>query len=143
MCGDREGVNYFDAPYNVVESSVPPEHSWSITDIGNGQSKWCVGGYENFCHDRPKTDYEIEKKFLQMENDFQQTAEYLGRNGDILSFVYTEFNENMARPSFNRNFQVDLSEGNTVNFKGAEIEIIEADNLQVTYVINKYFGGAE
>jgi len=144
LCADSEGGNYFTAPYEVLGPNVHPGMSfriWSVEDIGGGLSKWCANRQIHFCHERPKTDYKIVKSFKQAADEFQQSIEYSGRNGDILSFTYAEFNEKMARTAFNRNFQVDLKEGNTVNYKGAEIEIIEADNRQVTYIIKEYFSG--
>ena len=154
MCGDAEEVNFFTPPYQLHISAASSEYGlggkknvWAIRDIGNGQSKWCAGGIVkktlDNCHERPLSDYKIVKEIRFQPDKFQQRMEYMGRSGNILKFIYAEFSDNLAREAYNRNFQVDLSEGNTVNYKGAEIEIIQADNVSVTYVINKYFGGAE
>lgn len=149
LCGDGEQDNYFYALYDIFGGSMEGKmrvtstnRFWSVTDIGNNISEWCAAGGSYYCHQRSSKDHIIVKEFRQLENTFQQSIEYMGRSGDILRFIYVEFNENRARTAFNRNFQVDLKEGKTVNYKGAEIEIIEANNLQVTYVIKKYFGGA-
>ena len=149
MCGDAEGVNYFTPPYRMhVKKLYGAERNvWAIEDIGNGESRWCSGGIVDIaggsCFQRPVTDYKLIKEFRTVKDSFQRQLEYMGRSGNVLSFIYAEFKEDMAREAYNRNFQVDLSEGNTVNYKGAEIEIIQADNVTVTYIINKYFGGAE
>ena len=141
MCGEKEGDNYFTTSYDAFGGGVNTP-LWSVTNVGNNMAQWCAGAIVAYCHKRSITDHKIVKEFRQAKDTFQQSIEYMGRSGDVLKFIYVEFNENMARAAFNRNFQVDLKEGKTVNYKGAEIEIIEADNVQVTYVIKKYFGGA-
>jgi hypothetical protein len=144
MCGKWEEDNFFSSSYDPFGESIvfPQRAYWSVTEIGNNMAEWCAGGTTTYCHTRSTNDYEIIREFKQSRDTFQQSIEYMGRSGDVLKFIYVEFNENMARAAFNRNFQVDLKEGKIVNYKGAEIEIIEADNVQVTYVIKKYFGGA-
>ena len=143
ICGGASGVNYFrvkrasTTTHTYTSWGVTDE--WSISEIGNGQSSWCYRGHKNSCHERPITDYEKIKQQRASTDNFQQVIEYMGRNDNILSFVYAEFKENTARAPFTRNFQIDLSKGNTVNYKGAEIEIIEADNVKVTYIIRKGF----
>jgi hypothetical protein len=149
MCGEKEGDNYFTTSYDALGRNIPLDvvisdraNRWSVTNVGNNMAQWCAVAIVAYCHKRSITDHKIVKEFRQAKDTFQQSIEYMGRSGDVLKFIYVEFNENMARAAFNRNFQVDLKEGKIVNYKGAEIEIIEADNVQVTYVIKKYFGGA-
>jgi len=142
ICGEKEGDNYFTTSYDPFGGRGVNPPLWSVTNVGNNMAQWCAGAIVAYCHKRSITDHKIVKEFRQAKDTFQQSIEYMGRSGDVLKFIYVEFNENMARAAFNRNFQVDLKEGKTVNYKGAEIEIIEADNVQVTYVIKKYFGGA-
>ncbi len=70
---------------------------------------------------------------------FQQTIEYAGKSGNILKFLYSEFTEGLARDAFNREFQVDLSEGNVLAFKGALIEIESATNINIRYKVIRNF----
>ena len=77
--------------------------------------------------------------FLYKENSFQQTIEYAGKSGNILKFVYSEFTKGLARDAFNREFQVDLSEGNVLAFKGALIEIESATNINIRYKVIRNF----
>lgn len=77
--------------------------------------------------------------FVYSEDSFQQVIEYNGKNGNILNFVYSEYSDGMARQAFTREFKIDLSEGNTVAYKGAILEIIEAGNTKIEYKVVRNF----
>jgi hypothetical protein len=77
--------------------------------------------------------------FVYSVNSLQQTLEYAGRNGGILKFIYTEFVNDLARPAFTREFQVDLGQGNVAAYKGAVIEIESATNASITYKVVRNF----
>lgn len=69
----------------------------------------------------------------------QQSIEYAGRTGKVLTFIYTEFNAGMARDAFTREFKIDQSEGNVGAFKGAVFEVLEATNSTITYKVIRHF----
>jgi hypothetical protein len=73
---------------------------------------------------------------------FQQTLIYSGRIGSKVNIAYREFSNNMARPAFNNDVEYDLSESNTIGYKGAEIEIIEATNRMIKYKVIRNFNAA-
>ena len=87
-----------------------------------------------------KDDIEINDRwFIYQKDSFQQTIEYAGKSGNVLKFVYSEFAKGYARDAFNREFQVDLSEGNVLAFKGAIIEIESASNINILYKVIRNF----
>ena len=103
-------------------------------------------GQGGFCHrklqikDIYKNDIEIKDHyFIYTKDSFQQTIEYAGKSGNILKFVYSEFTKGLARDAFNREFQVDLNEGNVLAFKGALIEIESATNINIRYKVIRNF----
>ena len=81
---------------------------------------------------------EIEKVVVGPSN-FKQELIYNGRVGDGLKFIYREFTENLARPSFTQSVQYDLSKSNIIGFKTVEIEIIDATNTDISYKVIKHF----
>ena len=90
--------------------------------------------------DIDKNDLEInDRYFIYTKDSFQQTIEYAGKSGNVLKFVYSEFTKGYARDAFNREFQVDLSEGNVLAFKGALIEIESASNTSIIYKVIRNF----
>jgi|TARA_B110000091_G_C13718812_1_gene433848 hypothetical protein len=77
--------------------------------------------------------YQINEKAIQ------QSIEYAGRSGNTLTFIYAEFRGGMARSGFNREFSIDLSNGNVGAFKGAVFEVMEATNTTITYKVIRHF----
>lgn len=76
-------------------------------------------------------------------NSFQQIIEYNGKAGKILNFTYREFSRNRMRTPFTTNFTMDLSEGNTLTYKGARLKIEKATNQQIVYIVLRNFNKAD
>lgn len=72
-------------------------------------------------------------------DSFQQTLLYSGRVGDKINISYREFSGNSARPAFNNDVEYDLNESRTIAYKGAEIDVLEADNRSITYIVKRNF----
>lgn len=64
---------------------------------------------------------------------FRKELIYGGVSQGTVSLEYREFINDMARPAFSQTLRYDLSEGRTIGFRGARFEIIDANNLGVTY----------
>ena len=107
-----------------------------------GKYRMCqtAAGMNAYCvKDLKESDVKEGETFIYQPNSMQQTIEYAGKSGDILKFNYAEFSDGFARQAFNREFTVDLSEGNVAAYKGAIIEIIEATNVQIKYKVIRNF----
>jgi hypothetical protein len=72
-------------------------------------------------------------------NNFQQSLLYNGRVGQIITIAYREFSGNRARPAFNNEVKYDLSVSKVLSYKGARIEVIDADNNQIEYRVLSNF----
>jgi len=88
---------------------------------------------------RPPADFQVGPHFVTAPNAAQQSIEYSGRNGSTLRFTYSESIDGQARDAFTREFQMDVSQGNTVAFRGAIIEVEEASNTSITYRVVRNF----
>ena len=142
ICKKHPKSKYYWPTYkNVIGSNASTEPV--IWKGKKGKYKLCVkaGGMTTLCIKNLKEDDVVNagEVFIYSENSFQQTIEYVGRSGDILKFNYSEFADRLARDSFNREFQIDLLEGNIAAYKGAIIEIIEATNVQIKYKVIRNF----
>jgi hypothetical protein len=105
-----------------------------ICNSGVFGSKGCVKDVD------PDTLVETDStQLIESSESLQQNIEYLGKDGDILNFAYTEFKGGLARDAFTRQFVVDLSEDNVLAFKGALIEIQKATSSRITYKILRNF----
>jgi hypothetical protein len=85
------------------------------------------------------TSFEYVTRHHIAEDSLQQQIEYVGKSGSVLKFVYSEFRDQRIRDAFTREFQVDLSEGNIVAFKGAVFEVNKASNTSITYTVKRHF----
>ena len=73
------------------------------------------------------------------EPGFRQELIYNGKTGNFVKFLYTELSNDMMRAPFSQEVQYDLSDDNTIGFKGVRIEIVDATNTQLTYrVLNSF-----
>jgi hypothetical protein len=84
-------------------------------------------------------DFEYSKAFKSVPDSLQRSIEYSGRKGTVLTFIYSEFKDGIARSAFTREFTVDLSEGNMGGFKGAIFQVMEATNFEIAYKIKRHF----
>lgn len=86
---------------------------------------------------------EFEKRGVVSEQglSFQQTLIYSGRVGQKINISYREFSDNLARPAFNNDVEYDLSTSALIGYKGAQIEVISADNNTITYRVLRNFTG--
>lgn len=73
---------------------------------------------------------------------FQQTLIYSGRVGDKINVGYREFSGNLARPAFNNDVEYDLGDSKQIGYKGAVIEVVEATNRYIRYVVRQNFNPA-
>lgn len=85
----------------------------------------------------PKTAHVDVTEILP--NSFQQELIYNGRSGDTLKFLYREISNNYLRNAFTQDVQYDLRDGNLIGFKGARIEVIEANNQFIKYRVQISF----
>lgn len=73
------------------------------------------------------------------DNSFQQTLIYSGKVGNKINIGYREFSSNMARPAFNNDVEYDLNESRQIGYKGALLDIIDANNQSITFKVLRNF----
>jgi hypothetical protein len=86
-----------------------------------------------------KGEYERKSQPSEIGESFQQTLIYNGRIGDKINVGYREFSNSLARPAFNNDVEYDLSASRTIGYKGAQIEVIDANNNSITYRVLRTF----
>ena len=84
-------------------------------------------------------DFSRERMTSVSKSSLQQTLLYGGRIGDRINIAYREFKESMARPAFNHEAEYDLSESRVIGYRGASLEVIEADNNHIKYRVLRNF----
>ncbi|MDN5644392.1 MAG: hypothetical protein L0G67_03415 [Acinetobacter sp.] len=76
---------------------------------------------------------------IAADNSFQQTLIYSGKVGNKINIGYREFSSNLARPAFNNDVEYDLNESRVIGYKGALLEVIDANNQSIQYKVLKNF----
>jgi len=78
-------------------------------------------------------DYEIRDRISRSRSSFQKTLVYNGREGDRISFDYREYRKTTSRAAVDEQVEHDLGESGQIDYRGAEIEVVEADSDSITY----------
>lgn len=137
LCKSSQSAKNYDA----ITYSNGVQMNWPVVykTKSDGTFKLCGNSGLTCTASMPADKIDVSPYFAYSENTFQQTIEYVGRSGDILKFIYSEFANGYARQSFTREFQVDLTQGKVAAYKGAVIEIESATNASITYKVVRNF----
>lgn len=132
--------------------------SYQLT-LSDGTTNWnCPGsmGSGDICRDvngeyflaivaakvKLKQDHDnirLIEKAVEHQTNFIQELIYNGRVGNNLKFIYREFSNDLIRPAFTQEVQYDLSESDIIGFKHLRLKIIEASNIEITYILERTF----
>ena len=114
-----------------------------------GSGNWYIGpnaygacGYESTFFSTDRANISVRKaNWVDVSTrNIDQQLIYNGKVGNYVKFTYREFTSlGIARDAFTQDVQYDLSEGATIGFKGARIEIVEATNRKIRYRVIKHF----
>jgi hypothetical protein len=104
----------------------------------DGTVKILYAGYNLYNLQEPFT-FSKTQSYDLFQPYFKQQFIYNGKSGNSIKFTYREFSCNIARPSFTQDLTYDLSEGNTIGFKGMRIDVSKATNVNISYKIIKPF----
>jgi hypothetical protein len=121
----------------VVDFMGTPSPAKPYVDASNGILCFLGGFGTRFCSDEVKPN--IVKFNMYTSDSFMQELIYTGKVADKIRFTYREFQNGMARQSFNIDVEYDLSESNLISYKGATIEIISATNRKIEYKVLQHF----
>lgn len=88
---------------------------------------------------KEELDLTAKKVVLNKNLSFKQEFIYNGKVGNSIKFIFREFVDDFARPSFTQDIQYDLNESSIVGFKGLKMEVISATNTLITYKVISHF----
>lgn len=84
-------------------------------------------------------DFKMQNWTTADANSFQQTLLYNGKVGSKINIGYREFSGDMARSAFSNEVEYDLKESKQIGYKGALLDIIDANNQMIKYKVIKNF----
>lgn len=132
MLGSDENRDYFAA--TGVIKALLCDSFVGITVPKGEAGKVCVQTVfgVNSCYDAHYEICEIETEYASGR---QLSLVYSGSEGQIVKFTYVEG----GMRSFVHDVTYDLDKSRTINYRGAQIDIHEADNERITYTVRRNF----
>lgn len=82
-----------------------------------------------------ETQYCKNDVYKNVHYSFITQLIYSGKSGNTIRVTYREFSNNMARPAFNQDLTYDLSESQRITFRNTVIEVKEATNSFIKFVV--------
>lgn len=84
----------------------------------------------------PNPSNEFQKTMIYQTGTFRMELIYNGKSQNTIKLSYREFREDLARPAFFQDLSYDLSESKTVGFRRMKLDIIEATNSSIKFIVN-------
>ena len=64
---------------------------------------------------------------------------YNGRVDNDVKIIYRELSNDMMRPAFQQDLQYDMATSKEIAFKEVTLNVVSADNREITYVVTSHF----
>lgn len=74
---------------------------------------------------------------IPQEGSLKQELIYNGKSKDTIKIAYREFKDNFARPAFYQDLTYDMAESREIGFKGMIIEVVDATNSFIKFIVKK------
>lgn len=84
----------------------------------------------------------LEKKRVYREGSARKELLYGGRAGDTIRVAYRELKGSLFSQAFQQELVYDLSVSKVIRFRGMEIEVIEATNSHIRFIVRSGMGGS-
>lgn len=144
--GQNEKGSYYQPINNISGGGVVQKGVFSdpFKDVMLGSDgRLCIVTVFNakVCTEKHETKQTTTS--IASDNSFQQTLIYSGKVGNKINVGYREFSSNLARPAFNNDVEYDLNQSKQIGYKGALLEVLDADNQSIKYKVLRNFNKIE
>jgi len=126
--------------YKTVERTVTGSSVGTIgVFVPNDPAKPSVGyvGSGSIMGSVPINGIQKTVKEEWSQGSFKRELIYTGISKNVISILYREFQDDIARPAFSQDLRYDLSEGKLIGYRGSRFEVISATNTGITYKVLK------
>lgn len=139
--GEDANGSYYQAINNIPDGGMITPESMGLHL--NKKNEICILTVLATKRCFPGINGKEEKISVANDNSFQQTLIYSGKVGNKINIGYREFSSSVARPAFNNDVEYDLNESKAIGYKGALLEVIDANNQSIKYKVLRNFNKAE
>lgn len=99
----------------------------------------CVFGIVRTWEDKPEGV--VEMKVVHREGSVKRELVYNGKSNNTIKVAYREYRYNFAAPDFYQDLTYDLAESNTIRFKNMVIEVLNAGNSTIKFIVKSEMRG--
>lgn len=102
---------------------------------------WSLASGDRVVIDRPRVPIAADplSNYVEASSDNQRKELiYTGVSKNVITVIYREYKDDMARPAYTQELKYDLGEGRVIGFKGARFEVIEATNTGIRYRVLRH-----
>ena len=131
---------YYPEGTEIVNNYIQASYGIAIEKkSGTAKYRGADGiGFSQFDFSEP-LQYTAAERPDKNRNYFKKEFIYNGKSGSTLKFSYREFSNDYARPAFTQDLQYDLDESSIIGFREMRIEVKEASNTNITYMVQNGF----
>lgn len=76
-----------------------------------------------------------ENTIIPHKESFVRELIYTGVSKNVITIVYREFSNDLARPAFTQELRYDLAESDIIGYKGARFQVLKATNVGLQYKV--------
>lgn len=89
----------------------------------------------------PRPEGFLELRTVYRKGSFRRELVYNGKAGSVIQITYREYRGGLASPSESQDLVYDLSESGRIRFRGMEIDVQEATNGGIRFIVLSPMGG--
>lgn len=136
---NKEGTFYqMEKPVALTTLGVKQPSTIGGVFVPNDKSKSTEVYWDKVRKVHPGIDFKLATYEKWGVDSFKRELVYSGISQNTLSILYREFIDGTARPAFSQELKYDLSQGNTIGYKGARFQVIKATNTSIQYKVLKH-----
>lgn len=140
------GTYYISEKFHITNSVVQGKNNIGGVIVPNDKSpaKFVFWQPEGMSHtfvsaSNEPINYEAATNVITPHKEnFKRELIYTGVSKNVISIVYREFQNDLARPAFMQELKYDLGEGKVIGFKGARFQVLKATNTGIEYKVLKH-----
>lgn len=141
--GEDAKGSYYLPVNSIPEGAILPHNQGIRSILVTKKNDFCLVDFYSYRYCHFKDIGHTATVNVVGNSSFQRTLIYSGKVGNKVNIGYREYSSNIARPAFNNDVEYDLNESRQIGYKGALLEIIDANNQRIQYKVLKGFSSVE
>ena len=125
--------------YDLFESPHNENAGIAINRETKEMKVYAINSGVYFGRIKNKIEFEEITTVTPNKEYLRQEFIYNGKTSNSIKFIYREFFDNIARPSFTQELVYDINEDNIIGFRGLRIELLSSTNVNIKYKVLSYF----